>query len=155
MAVVMLVIVAIPVRLGRPESGNETRAIGGLKLISAAEIAYSASCGNGGYATSLDVLLAPAGSSQERLLSVEAVTGTGGSAASYVFTLAFGLGSTAGPKDCMGRPTRTGYYATAVPRVFGRTGSHAFAMNTEGVVWRVSAASAPVEPFSAPATPIR
>ena len=70
-AAVVLVIVVVPARLRRAEPPPEFRAIAGLKEIAAAEILYSATCGAGGYATTFDVLRAPAGSHRVGFLPAE------------------------------------------------------------------------------------
>jgi hypothetical protein len=155
MAMVGFVIAVTPARLRSPEPSRAGVAIFGLKRIASAEVAYSASCGNGGYAISLDVLLTPAGAGHEAFLADEAVKDHDNSAMSPVFSLGPGLGSAEGPKDCLGRATRTAYYAAAVPGRLDRASSRAFAMNTDGVVWQMPAPTAPAEPFAAPATPIR
>ena len=68
---------------------------------------------------------------------------------------AAGLGASDGPRDCRGHTTRTRYYATAVPLVFGKFSGRSFAVNANSVIWQVSGATAPTEPFRAPAMPIQ
>ena len=48
--------IAVPGLLRSRMTGNETSAIGSLKAITVAQVQYSTTCGNGGYATSLPVL---------------------------------------------------------------------------------------------------
>jgi hypothetical protein len=155
MAAVVLVIMVVPARLRRAEPPPEFRAIAGLKEIAAAEILYSATCGAGGYATTFEVLRAPAGSHRDGFLAGEAAARAGTQSPIHVFSIGPGFGSADGPKDCQGRPTRTGYVAAAVPKVFRPEDSRSFAMREDGVIWQVRAPVAPAEPFSAPATPLR
>lgn len=154
MAAIVLVVVFVPARLRSPERRPDMQAIAGLRELASAEVEYAASCGNGGYATSLDVLLAAA-PGRSAFLSRQLVGGMSTLPSGAVITLGPGLGSTDGPTDCLGRTTGTGYYATAVPRASGAAAARAFAMRTDGVVWQVSGPAAPTEPFAAPATPIR
>src|SRR2546425_12969423 len=52
--------IAVPGLLRARMSGNEASAIGSVRTISSAQTAYAASCGGGGYATTLaDLLKAP------------------------------------------------------------------------------------------------
>src|SRR5947207_3112966 len=51
---------AIPGLLRARMAGNEASAIGSLRAINSGETAFSSSCAQGGYATSLSQLVAPA-----------------------------------------------------------------------------------------------
>ncbi len=51
--------IAVPGLLRARMSGNEASAIGSLRAINSAESTYSSSCASGGYAQSLEALLAP------------------------------------------------------------------------------------------------
>jgi prepilin-type N-terminal cleavage/methylation domain-containing protein len=54
--------IAVPGLLRARQSGNEASAIGSTRAVNSAEATYAASCGGGGYATTLTALgLAPAG----------------------------------------------------------------------------------------------
>src|SRR5258707_13852038 len=48
--------IAVPGLLRARMSGNEASAIGSMRAINSSEVTYAASCGGGGYATSLDDL---------------------------------------------------------------------------------------------------
>lgn len=154
------VIVAVMATLAVPGlrrsrmSGNEAAAIGALRAVTAAETAYAASCGQHRYATSLSTLGAPAPGGSQPLLSPE-LAGAAPDVRGYRLALRAEQGAAAGANDCQGRPTATGYYASAEPFAFGSTGMRAFAVNTIGMIWQARAAAAPAEPFSAPSTPIQ
>ena len=54
--------IAVPGLLRARQSGNEASAIGSVRALNSSEATYSASCGGGGYASTLAALaLAPAG----------------------------------------------------------------------------------------------
>src|SRR5437764_9922991 len=52
--------IAVPGLLRARMTGNETSAIASLKVVTSSQVAYSASCGQNGYATSFTVLGKPA-----------------------------------------------------------------------------------------------
>jgi prepilin-type N-terminal cleavage/methylation domain-containing protein len=147
--------IATPGLLRARMTANEAAAIGSMKTISSSEIAYSASCGGGGFAPSLVVLGTPApgttiGFISEDLSQVVAPIKSG-----YTYTVGSGAGATAGPLDCNGGATITTYYATATPLSFGVTGGRSFAANIDSIVWQLNAAVPPAEPFGAPAVPVQ
>lgn len=142
-----ILILALPAPVGRREPSPEVSAIVALKMISSAQIAYAASCGNGGYAASFDTLDSRFLPSDVRMRFREESIG-------YAVTLSRGAGQP-GPKDCQGRPTFSAYYAAAVPTTPVATGARSFAMNAGGEVWQARSATPPVEPFGLPATPMR
>ena len=146
--------IAVPSLLHAKMTGNETSAIGSLSAIQKAEAMYAASCGNGGYAVSLVVLGTPPPGSPEGFVAADLGASTSPIKSGYVFTLAPGVGAAAGPNDCNGTATQTAYYATAVPQQFGTTGGNSYATNASNTTWKLSAATAPTEPFTSPATPI-
>lgn len=134
---------------------NEAGAIGGLRTIHTAQFAYSALCGSGNWAPNLVRLgMKPPTGSQgflaEDLGSVMTPQRKG-----YIFNVTGGDGSAAGPADCFGMPSQTGYYGSAVPELEGTTGSRAFAINQSGAVWQLQGGMPPSEPFGAPAEPVR
>jgi prepilin-type N-terminal cleavage/methylation domain-containing protein len=145
---------AVPGLLGMRRTGNETSAIASLSATVKAQIAYSASCGNNGFATSYVVLGTPAPGTTDGFISPDLGTVAAPQKASYNFMIAPGAGSTAGPNDCNGTATQTSFYATATPQSFGTTGARSFATNGSGTIWQTTTSSPPTEPFGPPATPI-
>lgn len=143
--------IAVPGLLRARMSGNETSALASLKVVNSSEVAYSASCGNNGYATAFTVLATP--SPTMGFISADLGVATP-IKSGYNFALAAGAGSAAGPADCNAVVTRTGYYASAVPTGYGTTGSKSYATNAGNTVYQIWAATAPAEPFAAPAIPI-
>lgn len=149
--------IAVPGLLRARMSGNESSAIGGLRAINSAELAYSSACGNNAYANSFVVLATPVGAGTQGFISpdlgVAAPVKSG-----YDYLLTEGVGVATGVNDCNGSPTFTGFYASAEPTTFGTTGNRSFAVNTAGTIYQNSTAAAPVEGatgFALPDTPIQ
>ena len=143
--------IAVPGLLRARMSGNETSALASLKVVNSSEVAYSASCGNNGYAISFVTLATP--SPTMGFISADLGVATPVKSG-YRFVLAAGAGSATGPSDCNAVATATGYYAKAEPSGYGTTGSKSYATNAGNTVYQVWAAAAPTEPFGAPAIPI-
>src|SRR6476659_8819857 len=108
--------IAVPGLLRARMTGNETSAIASLKVVTSAQVAYSASCGNNGYATTFVVLGTPAPGTTEGFISADLGAVVAPQKSGYNFTLGAGAGSAAGPNDCNGTASQTAYYATAVPQ---------------------------------------
>ncbi len=146
---------AIPGLLRTRMTGNETSASVSLKAISVAQMSYSTSCGNGGFASSLPILYTPpGGGTGESYIDASLGMSATPQKAGYNFTLVAGAGSGAGPTDCNGTATVTAYYATAIPITFQTTGTRSFAVNQSNTVWVIGGPAAPTEPFGLPAEPI-
>ena len=129
--------------------GNESLAIQSLRAIAVAQVVYSGACGKGGYAASLPVLGAPLPDSKEPNLPPDLAAAGAITKSGYVITLGPAAGATDGPLDCIGRPTRTSYYAKAEPVTFGETGTRSFATNPANTIWQLQEATAPREPLGA------
>jgi type IV pilus assembly protein PilA len=135
-------------------ASSEAAAIASMRSIASAELSYSGGCGRGSFATDLPTLGVPSPGSTIPFLSPDLTSAATVAKSGYSITLASGAGAVAGPPDCNGTVTATGYYASSLPLSFGVSGERSFAMTAEGVIWQVSAAAPPAEPFGAPATPI-
>ena len=149
--------IAVPGLLRARMSGNEASAIGSMRAITSAEAGYSGGAANGGYAATLNRLsLACPGSSQGFIspdLSTDPSFKSG-----YQVALAPATGAVAGPLDCNGVASVTGYYATALPTQPGVTGNRGFATSTAGTVFFTPNGVAPTEAQMAPGgggTPIQ
>jgi prepilin-type N-terminal cleavage/methylation domain-containing protein len=134
-------------------AGNESAAIGAMRVISSAQFAYLNGCGHGYYATSLPVLAAKTAVGSQGYLSED--LGTSATPIRNGYRLAMGVGAEGAVSgtDCAGRPTQTSYYAWAVPITPGRTGNRTFATNPKGAVWQKMGPTPPPEPFGPPAEP--
>jgi type IV pilus assembly protein PilA len=144
--------IAVPGLLRARMSGNETSAIGGMRAINTSEVSYSAACGNGSYAVLFDTLGDPPPGGNQGFLSEDLSRAAGGEApqkSGYNYALVNATGAAAGPADCNGTATSSGYFASAIPTSPANTGNRAFATTAAGAVWQnVNAAGA-----AAPANP--
>ncbi len=147
--------IAVPGLLRSRMTGNETSAIGSLKAITVAQVAYSTTCGNGGYASSLPQLYAPPGGVGQGFISPDLGLSATPMKSGYNFAMVAGAGSNPGPTDCNGTASITAFYATAIPATFGTTGTRSFATDASSSIWYMAAATAPTQPFGAPAAPIQ
>jgi prepilin-type N-terminal cleavage/methylation domain-containing protein len=139
--------IAVPGLLRARMTGNETSAIASLGVTRSSQVAYSASCGNGGYATSYVVLGTPIVAGSEAFISADLGLSTTPAKSGYNFAMGAGLAAV-GPTNCLGTATNSGYYATAQPQTHGTTGTRSFAVNAGNTIWQNTTATAPVEPFS-------
>ena len=133
-------------------NANETSAIASLRTITSGEVAYSATCARGGFATDLTVLAAHPPMSPIPFLPPDLTAAPVVVKSGYRVQLAPAAGSVAGPVDCNGTATQTGVYATAVPLTFGQTGNRSFAtLSPTSVIWQEFGGTAPAQPFGPPA----
>ena len=146
--------IAVPGLLRARMTGNETSAIASLKVTTSSQVAYSASCGNGGYAATYVILGTPVVAGSEPFISADLGLAVAPKKSGYNFTLGAGAAA-AGPNDCLARATNSGYYGTAIPQTFGSTGTRAFAVNAGNTIWQNFILTAPPEPFGTPSTPIQ
>ena len=147
--------IAVPGLLRARMSGNEASAIGSLRAINSGEVAYSAACGQNGYASAFATLGVPPPGGTQAFLSPDLTGAVNPMKSGFTYTMAAGAGSAAGPNDCNGTPTVTTYYTAAVPTTPGATGNRAFATNAAGTIWQnvaAAGAAAPTEPFTVTAT---
>lgn len=135
----VLAALAVPFLVTAKASGNEASAIGSMRAINSAETTFSTSCGWNHYSASIVNLVASEFLSPDMGFNPKS---------GYNFALLPGAGALAGPADCAGQPTMTGYYASGTP-LSPTTGTRAFATNTLGTVWQDTSGVAPVEPFAA------
>ena len=151
----ILAAIAIPGLLRARMTGNETSAITSLRVTTSSQVAYSAVCGFGAYASTFVVLGTGPVVGTEGFISADLGTAITPQKSGYNFTMASGAGSIAGPADCNGSATITAYYASATPMTMGTTGTRSFAVNMGAAIWQLVGGTAPAEPFGAPATPIQ
>jgi prepilin-type N-terminal cleavage/methylation domain-containing protein len=139
--------IAVPGLLRARMTGNETSAIASLGVTRSSQVAYSASCGNGGYATDYIILGTPLVAGSEAFISADLGLSATPAKSGYDFAMGAG-GSGAGPVDCLVRATNSGYYATAEPQTHGTTGTRSFAVNAGNTIWQNTTATAPTQPFA-------
>jgi prepilin-type N-terminal cleavage/methylation domain-containing protein len=141
--------IAVPGLLRARMTGNETSAIASLRVTSASQVAYSAACGRGGYATSYLILGDPMVAGTEGFISADLGLAAMPQKSGYSFNLGAGAAAAASVQDCKARATNAGYYATAAPVALGSSGTRAFAVNAGGAIWQSTTAAPPAEPFTA------
>ena len=132
---------------------NEASAVVSLKAISAAQMNYRLTCGNGAYASSLVALGAPPNKVGSGFIDKALAISETPEKSGFKFSVTAGAASAAGPKDCNGVPTVTKFYASAMP-VSAKTGTRSFAVNMNDIIWTQKGLKAPTEPFGPPAQQI-
>lgn len=139
---------AIPGLRGAWMSANEASAIGSLGAVRSAQASYASSAGRGGFASGLGTLSAGCPGATVGFISPDLASDPS-SKSGYTVRLVAAAASTAGPNDCNGVVTTTGYYATAVPASAGTTGQRAFATTGAPIYFNTSGV-APTEAQMAP-----
>ena len=141
--------IAVPGLLRARMSGNESSAIGSLRAVNSAEVAYSSAAASGGYAIDLATLVLGCNGGQGFIspdLNVNGVIKSG-----YNIVLADTGNSPADVvADCNGTMSRTGYYATALPASPGQTGTRGFSTATAGTIFFTTDGTAPPETGGTP-----
>src|SRR5499427_1910609 len=126
--------IAVPGLLRARISGNEASAIGSLRAVSSAQSTFAASCANGMYAQTLDILgSGPSGGSafiSPDLGSSATVTKSG-------YTVSMTGSSVTGTACNAATALASGYHAWADP-VSIATGTRYFFTNTTGTIWQAS-----------------
>ena len=129
--------IAVPGLLRARMSGNESSAIGSLRAINSAEVAYSASAAAGGYATDLAILVARlqqrSGLRLARPLARTASSRAATSSRSAPRRQEQPRSRTS--EDCNTKPVFPGYWATATPATVGQTGTRSFGAGTAGTIY--------------------
>jgi hypothetical protein len=135
------------------QQANELTAIGTLRQINNAQLAYSTQCGDGGYAVTFKALTAP--NTADATPYLDAAFAGGGPIVirGYRYRIAETSDGAAGPSDCHGGATSRQYYLTAEP-VDAASGTRAFATDAYQTVWEQSGLRPPARPFAAPARPV-
>jgi type IV pilus assembly protein PilA len=133
--------IAVPGLLRARMSGNEASAIGSLRAIVSGQASFSSSCGNGGYATSLEDLgTAPDGGTA----FISPDLGKAGDVikSGYIVVLAGGADAVevAGEDaTCNGVVAESAYFATAGPQTHNGTGTRYFATDTRSTIFQDNA----------------
>lgn len=132
--------IAVPGLLRARQSGNEASAIGSVRAVNSAEATYAASCGGGGYATTLTALaLAPAGG--VAFISPD-LAANPAIKSGYTITVAVGTDATAvlaAANTCNGAATASAatYYVHGEPVTVGSTGQRSFASDQRGTIYQL------------------
>ena len=140
--------IAVPGLLRARMSGNESSAIGSLRAINSAEVAYSSAAASGGYAVDLATLVLGCNSGQGFIspdLSTNGVMKSG-----YTVTIGDATGAADVVNDCNGTMSRSGYWATALPATVGQTGTRGFGTGTAGTIFFTNNGVDPTESSTTP-----
>jgi prepilin-type N-terminal cleavage/methylation domain-containing protein len=126
--------IAIPGLVRARISGNEAWAIGSIRAISSAQGTFSASCAQGRYAGSLDILgTGPSGGSA--FLSPDLAQAPSVAKSGYIVSLT-GTAASGGAAACNGSTSLTsGFHVWADP-INSTTGTRYFFTNTTGTIWQ-------------------
>ena len=130
--------IAVPGLLRARMSGNEASAIGSMRAINSSQVTYAASCGGGGYATSLTDLAAVPTAGGDPFISPDLNT-NGVIKSGYQLDLAAGAAAIAvlaAADTCNNTASQSTYHATATPATAGQTGTRAFATNNSGTIYQ-------------------
>jgi type IV pilus assembly protein PilA len=149
--------IAVPGLLRARMTGNEASAVTSLTATKVSEVSYSASCGNGAYAATFLILGTPLTPGGEPFISADLGSSATPQKSGYAFTLSGSVtpAAVAGPNDCLGTATVTGFYATGIPQTWGTTGTKSYAVDSGNTIYQNITAAAPVQPFGPPSTPIQ
>ena len=156
--------IAIPGLLRARMAGNEASAIGSLRAINSGQAAFSSSCGQGGYATSLVQLFAPAVAGGQGFISPDLGSSATVTKSGYQVNLAVGpvitvvllkVATCNNNNDAL-----ASYFANADPVTFGGTGSRYFATDERGTIFQNTAATLTTgmitaSPVVAPTAPVQ
>jgi prepilin-type N-terminal cleavage/methylation domain-containing protein len=138
----VLAALSAPFLMAAKKASNEASAIGSMKAINSAQLAYSNSCGGNYYTPSIATLVSGAYISPDVALLPKS---------GFTVTMAPGATSSAGALDCLARATATGYYASAAPGG-AEAARRGFATNQSGTIWEDRTGAVPTEPFTKTAT---
>lgn len=136
--------IAVPSLLRARQAGNEASAIASLRAITSGEVAYSASCGSGGFAVALEDLARTPTSGGDAFISAD-LGRSGVERNGYVLTLTRDASPIVGDvgtaaatcNGSTGQPASS-YFATAEPVSSGATGSRYFAVDGRGTIYESS-----------------
>ena len=130
--------IAVPGLLRARISGNEASAIGSLRAVSSAQSTFAASCANGLYAQSLDILgSGPAGGSA--FISPDLSSSATVSKSGYSVSMSGTAAPSGASAACNGATALgSGYHAWADP-LSTSTGTRYFFTNTTGTIWQATA----------------
>jgi type IV pilus assembly protein PilA len=140
--------IAVPGLLRARMSGNESSAIGSLRAINSGQSTYSSSCGNGGYANSLeDLIEPPAGSTSTAgfispdLDPVNSPSDVAGAVVKSGYHVEVGAGTTEGTvaidtATCNGTVSFASYFAGAFPVTVGSSGQRSFGTDQRSTIFQ-------------------
>jgi len=143
--------IAIPGLMRARVSGNEASAIGSMRVISSAEAAFASSCAAGGYAVALtDLAKAPTAGGDGFVspdLASDTVLKSGYQVAVAAVSGATLITHAASTCNGSNSDAMSGYYSSALPQAFGRTGTRSFASDVRGAIFYTPTSTPPANPI--------
>jgi type IV pilus assembly protein PilA len=137
--------IAVPGLLRARMSGNEASAIGSLRAINSGQAAFSSSCANGGYATTLVQLSSAPTSGGQGFISPD-LSSDPSTKSGYSVALAAGTTTTVvvvKATTCNDvADALSSYFASASPASFGGTGTRHFGTDERGTIFQNTANTA-------------
>jgi prepilin-type N-terminal cleavage/methylation domain-containing protein len=153
----VLAAIAIPALLRARSSGNEAAAIGSLRAINSAQVAYSSGCAPGSYAITLEDLVKAPSSGGHGFIGPDLYY-DGVQREGYTLDLDPAGGSAFGGTACNApalQPENL-YYAIANPISLYSTGTRAFDTDIRGTIFQYrNTATAPGYPIASTSSPIQ
>ena len=146
----ILMVIAVASLQRARVSANEASAIGSMKTINTAQIAYASSCGGGNFAPTLVVLGARPPGYRQSFIGDDLASAVTVQHSGYYVNIHDGAGASLGRIDCNGTDSVTNYYANAIPVVMGKTGTRSFATTQRAGIYFAEGAIPPPEPFGPP-----
>jgi prepilin-type N-terminal cleavage/methylation domain-containing protein len=126
--------IAVPGLMRARISGNEASAIGSLRAVSSAQSTFAASCANGMYAQTLDILgSGPSGGSA----FISPDLGASATVTKSGYTVSMTGTSQSGTACNAATNLASGFHAWADP-VSASTGTRFFFTNTTGTIWQAT-----------------
>ena len=149
--------IAIPGLLRARISGNEASAIGSVRAVNSAQETFAASCGGGGFASSLLALATGVGLVPPFLPpDIAAASALPGKSGYLVDAITGGNVVLVAGSTCNAiASSQTDYLVTATPITVGTTGGRSFASDSRGTIYQdMTGALFAVTPIPAPDAPI-
>ncbi len=141
MIVGIVAAISVPALLRARTAGNEASAMASLRAINQAQIHYSASCAQGGFAVSLEDLARPPAGTNAPFVSAD-LARNDIEKSGYIFNvtrdqspIASDVGTAAATCNGSSGQPASSYFATAEPVNPGSTGTRYFAIDDRGVLY--------------------
>ena len=133
--------IAVPGLLRARQSGNEASAIGSVRALSSAQATFAASCGGGGYASTLAALAAPPPMGVPFISPDLATANVAPGKSGYLVNSATGgVQVLAAANTCnTTAASMTDYLVTSTPITVGTTGQRSFGSDARGTIYQNSA----------------
>ena len=134
--------IAVPGLLRARQSGNEASAIGSVRAVNSGEAAFAASCGGGGYATSLTNLGTPAQAGAPPFISPDLGAADISTKSGYLVQITAGVApvqvlAAANTCNAVANSMST-YFVRSEPVTVGSTGQRSFASDHRGTIYQLA-----------------